>query len=207
MTAEQAETFKKLSTVHTTLDIRLNAVALVDVFRVLEEQTSVRIEPDWNVLENAGVDREAPVTAFLKQAALSHCLRAVLADAGGGSVRLAYEVDSRGVVRVTTEEALKLKEVPRIYDVRAIVKSKVEYEAWPVIEEPIGPVRPSLATARSWPPDRMRVLRMMLAKRDEFSLSPPDCWDGRLLMFESPYEQQATAEFLDDLRAKGESDE
>jgi hypothetical protein len=83
------------------------------------EKIGVDAFVDWNGLEDAGIERGAPMTMRLTgvkgRVALDLLLRA-----GGGDVVLGYEVRG-GVLAIGTEEWLGSDRVTRMYDVRGLI--------------------------------------------------------------------------------------
>jgi hypothetical protein len=71
---------------------------LIDVIDKLREVSGAQIFVDWRSLENAGITREAPITARLRNLTLAGMLHVILEDAGGGTVKMCYRVDTENAV-------------------------------------------------------------------------------------------------------------
>ena len=79
-------------------DIKFEAVGFSDVIDFLRDLTSANIFVNWRALEAAGVDKNAPVTARLRDVPFSKVLRTILDDVSGGTTKLDYTIDE-GVIK------------------------------------------------------------------------------------------------------------
>ena len=71
-------------------------------------------------LETAGVDRNALVSATMKEVKFSKVLDTILKDVGGGNVTLTYTVGD-GVITISTEQDLQTNVITRVYDIRDLI--------------------------------------------------------------------------------------
>jgi hypothetical protein len=95
-------------------------VPLSDAVEFLRDVTSTNLFVNWKALEAAGVDRNTVVTARLRDVKFAKALKTILNDAGGGTVKLNYEVDD-GVITISTEEDLSRNVNTRVYDIRDLI--------------------------------------------------------------------------------------
>jgi general secretion pathway protein D len=110
--------------------VRFDNVGFVDVLDFLRDVTSANIFVNWRALETAGIDRNAPVTARLRDVKFSKALETILRDVGGGNVRLGYTVDE-GVISISTEEDLSSNVVTNVYDVRDLIVNVADFDQPP----------------------------------------------------------------------------
>lgn len=92
----------------------------------LRDVSGANIFVEWGKLAAAGVARETPISARMRDVSLAKVLRTVLSDAGGGNVRLAFSMDA-GVIRVSTAEALEVVET-RAYDIRDLLVDVPDFD-------------------------------------------------------------------------------
>src|SRR5213075_3147633 len=71
---------------------------------------------NWRALEAAGINKDAPVTARLKDVRFSKALNTILSDVGGGNIKLTYTIDE-GVITVSTADDLAKNVVTRVFDI------------------------------------------------------------------------------------------
>lgn len=107
-------------------DLNFSHARCVEVFAWLQEQTKANIAVNWRALEAAGIDQDAKVTLRLTGLPLRRVIELVCDQIGGGTVEIGFEVD-RGVIVVNTDEQLARTSIARIYDVRDLLKSGVEW--------------------------------------------------------------------------------
>lgn len=108
---------KAFNALHKRLpELRFDAIGFADVVDFLRDVTGANITVNWRALEAAGIDRNTPVSLQLKDIRLEQALKHLLADVGGGSVKLAFGV-SDGSIIVSTEEQLASVSQFRAYDI------------------------------------------------------------------------------------------
>jgi general secretion pathway protein D len=112
--ATQAQLDRKLP------ELRFDAIGFADVVDFLRDITGANIFVNWRALEAAGIDRNAPVTARLRDVKFSKALSTILSDVGGGTVKLGYTIDE-GVITISTEEDLSKNTLTRVYDIRDLI--------------------------------------------------------------------------------------
>jgi general secretion pathway protein D len=101
-------------------DVKFDAVGFSDVVDFLRDLTNANIFVNWRALEAAGVDKNAPVTARLRDVPFSKVLRTILDDVSGGTAKLGYTIDE-GVITISTEDDLSKNTSTRVYDIRDLI--------------------------------------------------------------------------------------
>ena len=99
-------------------ELRFDNVGFADVIDFLRDVTGANIFVNWKQMEEGGVDKNAPVTARLRDVPMGKALTIIL-DSVGGQTKLAYKVDS-GVLMISTAEAFGRNIVVKTYDVRSL---------------------------------------------------------------------------------------
>jgi predicted regulator of amino acid metabolism with ACT domain len=99
-------------------ELRFDNVGLSDVFDFLRDVTGASIFVNWKKIEAAGVDRNAPVSARLRDIEFQKALRVIL-DSVSEKAKLDFILDD-GVITISTQDDLQSKVVTRVYDVRAL---------------------------------------------------------------------------------------
>lgn len=84
------------------------------------ETTRLNIWVRWETLEDAGVDRDKPITLKVRNLRLSQILWMILSEAGGTSAKLGYAM-SGDVILVSTRDDLSSELTTRVYNVRDIL--------------------------------------------------------------------------------------
>jgi Flp pilus assembly secretin CpaC len=111
-------------------EVRFDNVGFADVVDFLRDVSSANIFVNWKALETAGIDRNAPVTARLRDVKFSKALETILKDVGGGTVKLGYTIDE-GVISISTEEDLASNVVTRVYDIRDLIINVPDFDMPP----------------------------------------------------------------------------
>ncbi|HLZ09026.1 MAG TPA: hypothetical protein VKT80_10590, partial [Chloroflexota bacterium] len=116
---------KALADIEAKLDKQLpaltfDAVGFSDVIDFLRDVSGTNIFVNWKSLEAAGIDRNAPVSANLRNVKFSKALNVILDSVGGGQTKLGYTVDE-GVITISTQDDLTRNVVVRVYDVRDLL--------------------------------------------------------------------------------------
>jgi hypothetical protein len=99
-------------------ELRYSAAPLGKVFDDLATKSNVKIVVDWDVLKQAGISIDAPVTARLRGIRSSKALALIFKSVEGedDDHKLGYYVDD-GSVKVTTLTELAKRAVQRSYDI------------------------------------------------------------------------------------------
>ena len=114
-------------------DIKFDAVSFSDVIDFLRDLTSANIFVNWRSLEAAGIDKNAPVTARLRDVKLSKVLRTILDDVSGGTTKLGYTIDE-GVITISTEDELAKNVATRVYDIRDLIINVPDFTDSPAFD-------------------------------------------------------------------------
>jgi beta-lactamase regulating signal transducer with metallopeptidase domain len=123
-------------------ELNFDAKPFTDVIDQLRDVSKQDIFVNWRALEAAGIDRQAPVTARLRNAKVAKALRVVLDEVGGGTVKLGYEIDD-GVVTITTDEDLNKNTLTKVYDIRDLT---IEIPEWAPAGEVAARPKPQPST-------------------------------------------------------------
>ena len=99
--------------------LEFDAVGLSDVVDFLRDVSGANIVVNWKSLEAAGVDKNTPVTAKLRNIKFSKALNVILDGAGGGSGLVVWRPDAN--IITITAGAPGGKVVQRTYDVHDLV--------------------------------------------------------------------------------------
>ena len=104
-------------------EVTFDGVALSDVLDFLRDITNANLFVNWRALEGAGIDRNATVSARMKNVKFGKALQIILDGVGGKKGKLGFEVDE-GVITISTTEDLGLNYHTRAYDVRDLLQAK-----------------------------------------------------------------------------------
>jgi type II secretory pathway component GspD/PulD (secretin)/tetratricopeptide (TPR) repeat protein len=91
-----------------------------NVVEYLRNVTGVNIFVNWRALEDAGIERGAPVTLQLANVPADKALSLILDQVGGDLVKLGYNIDD-GVLTISTRENLSKNTIIRTYDIRDLL--------------------------------------------------------------------------------------
>jgi uncharacterized membrane protein YgcG len=111
-------------------EINFSGQGLADVVDFLRDVSGSNIFVNWRALEAAGINKDAPVTARLKDVRFSKALNTILSDVGGGNIKLSYTIDE-GVITVSTAEDLAKNTNTRVYDIRDLLVEVPDFDNAP----------------------------------------------------------------------------
>jgi hypothetical protein len=100
-------------------ELQFDGVGLNDVIDFLRDVSGTNIVVNWKSLEAAGVDKNTPMTAKLRNIKFSKALNVLLDSAGGGSGLVVWRPEGN-VITITAGSA-RGKVVQRTYDVKDLV--------------------------------------------------------------------------------------
>ena len=100
--------------------LTFDAVGFSDVIDFLRDVSGSNIFVNWKSLEAAGIDRNTPVSANLRNVKFSKALQVILESVGGGQTKLGYTIDE-GVITISTADDLSRNVVVRVYDIRDLI--------------------------------------------------------------------------------------
>jgi Flp pilus assembly secretin CpaC len=111
-------------------ELRFDQVALSDVMDFMRDVSGANIFVNWRTLEAAGIEKTAQVTARLRDVKVSKALNTILADIGGGNVKLGYTIDN-GVITISTAEDLNKNTAINVYDIRDLLVIAPDFDRPP----------------------------------------------------------------------------
>ena len=116
-------------------EVRFNANALTDVIDFLRDVSGANIYVDWKTLEAAGIARDAPVTARLRDIKFSKALELIFKSVEGedDEHKLGYTVDE-GVITISTRKELNKNTVTRRYDINDLLFVPPDYNDAPKLD-------------------------------------------------------------------------
>jgi len=97
-------------------EVMLDQQPLEQVIEFIEDITQMNVIPRWQVLEDAGIERDKEITVKLRNLPLRSVLWAILNEAGGSDLKLAYRAEGNLLV-LSTKEQLGDSLVTYVYDV------------------------------------------------------------------------------------------
>lgn len=97
------------------------------------ETAKLNIWVRWETLEDAGVERDKPITLKARNLRLSQILWMILSEAGGTSAKLGYAA-SGDVILVSTRDDLSSELTTRVYNVRDILARVPRFHGGPRID-------------------------------------------------------------------------
>jgi general secretion pathway protein D len=104
-------------------EVNFNQVAFGDVIDFLRDITTANIFVNWRALEAAGVDKNAPVTARLRNVKFSKALNLILADVSAqATAKLGYTTGD-GVITISTDEEIGKNTTQLVYDISDLLFS------------------------------------------------------------------------------------
>lgn len=116
---------KRQATTLTMLSKKIGDVSFTEqpfdqVVDWLRDQTGMNVVVRWQTLEDAGVEREKPISLQVKNLTLAQILWMIMSDAGGTDLKLAYRA-SGNVLVLSTEEDLGKEMLVRVYNVEDLL--------------------------------------------------------------------------------------
>lgn len=104
--------------------LQFDSVGFADAVDFLRDVSGANIHVNWPALGVAGVDRNAPVTARLRNVSFDSALKVILDSAGGGKAKLGYTVEG-GIITITAVDVTNV--LLATYDVQAILAGRPDY--------------------------------------------------------------------------------
>jgi general secretion pathway protein D len=101
-------------------ELTFDGVGFADVVDFLRDVSTANIFVNWKALEAAGLDRNTPVSARLRNVKFSKALTVILDSVSGGTVPLGFTIDD-GVITISTGEDLDKNTLTRVYDIRDLI--------------------------------------------------------------------------------------
>jgi hypothetical protein len=97
-------------------EVAFDAVPFEQVMDWVKEVTGANVVVRWQMLVDAGIEREKPITVKVKNLRLSQVLWMIMNEAGGTDIKLAYRA-SGSVLVLSTEADLGKEMVLKVYDI------------------------------------------------------------------------------------------
>lgn len=107
---------------HRVPEVGFDEVPFEQVMDWVAELTGANVVVRWQVLEDAGIERDKPITIKLKNLRLSQVLWMIMNEAAGSDLKLAYRA-SGSLLILSTEEDLSQEMVLKVYDVGDLLTS------------------------------------------------------------------------------------
>ena len=107
--------------------------ALESVIDWLGKQTPMQVQVRWQILEDAGIERDRVITMNVHDLRLSQILWMILKEAGGADLRLAYRASDR-ILTISTAEDLGQEMIVRVYDVSDLLHRVPDYYGAPQMD-------------------------------------------------------------------------
>ncbi len=140
-----------LGALDRTMPADFNRVPFGEVMERLVDANDINIQVNWQDLQLAGVDRNAPIDLQLpREIALKKVLSEVLEQAGAGKVDLGFEV-SEGVVTVATRERLDRDVFMRVYDISDLLMEVPNFTNAPMVDLRDATAKPAPVNADAKP--------------------------------------------------------
>lgn len=86
------------------------------VVQWLRDHTGVNVSVHWQVMQDAGLDRDTPISVKARNLKLSQVLWMILNEAGGSELELAYRVGD-DLITLSLREDFEREMIARVYDV------------------------------------------------------------------------------------------
>lgn len=114
-------------------EVSIGDSAFEQVIAWLQDYTGANIVVHWQMLADAGVPRDKPISLYAKNLRLSQVLWLVMNEAGGADVKLAYRASGNLIV-LSTEEDLGREMLVRVYDVADLLSRFPQFQDGPRVD-------------------------------------------------------------------------
>jgi hypothetical protein len=114
-------------------EVLFNETPFEQVLEWLRDLTQVNMVVHWQVLEDAGIKRDKPISLNAKNLRLSQVLWMVMSEAGGQDVKLAYRAEGNLLV-LSTDDDLNKEMVVKVYDVNDLLLQVPRFSARPSLD-------------------------------------------------------------------------
>ncbi len=101
-------------------EITFEDLSLEQVMSWLADFTHMNVNVRWQILADAGVDRDKPISIHARNLRLSQVLWLIMSEAAGTELKLAYRASGNLLV-LSTAEDLDKEMVTKIYDVADLI--------------------------------------------------------------------------------------
>ena len=114
-------------------EVALDNVPLEQVVDWLGELLQTNVIVRWQVLEDAGVERDQPISVKVRNLRLSQVLWLILNEAAGPDLKLAYRA-SNDMLIISTAEDFAKDMVVKVYDVSDLLYAPPDFHNAPQID-------------------------------------------------------------------------
>lgn len=97
-------------------EVRFDAVPFETVMQHIHDLTQINLVVRWEKLENAGIERDAPITFLARNLRLRQVLYMIMNSATDSDLTLAYRM-SGDLLVLSTDEDLGREQITKVYDV------------------------------------------------------------------------------------------
>ena len=119
----------RLALARNVSKIVVNQQPFSNVVHLLRQQTGANIVVNWNALNNAGVQRNTPISLTLRGVPFEKVLSLVLQQAQGtGGTQLGYSI-SGGVLTISTNDQLAQQKTTRVFDIQDLLVQAPNFTA------------------------------------------------------------------------------
>ena len=126
--AEAEENRKALATIQgKRIPVNFNETPLENVIQFIAAVTQLNVDTDWQALENAGVDKTAPVTLNLTNVPVETILNRVCEKASPDPLTGAAWNVTDGVLTISSREQINKQKAIVIYDIRDLIVEVPDY--------------------------------------------------------------------------------
>jgi hypothetical protein len=95
--------------------------------------TPMNVVVRWQILEDAGIERDKPITMDVRNLRLSQVLWMIMDEAGGSDLKLAYRASGELLI-ISTEEDLGKEMIVRVYDVSDLLVRAPRFRSAPQLD-------------------------------------------------------------------------
>lgn len=126
--AEAEENRKALAVIQSKrIPVNFNETPLENVIQFIAAVTQLNVDTDWQALENAGVDRQAPVSLNLTNVPVETILNRVCEKASPDPLTGAAWNVTDGVLTISSREQINKQKAIVIYDIRDLIVEVPNY--------------------------------------------------------------------------------
>jgi beta-lactamase regulating signal transducer with metallopeptidase domain len=104
--------------------VQFDAVGFADVIDFLRDVSGTNLRVDWPALGVAGIERNMPVSAHLRNVTFAKALNVILDSVGEGRAKLTYTIQAGSIV-ISAMDVTNV--MMATYDVQAILAGKPDY--------------------------------------------------------------------------------
>ncbi|MGD8450461.1 MAG: hypothetical protein PVJ57_01465 [Phycisphaerae bacterium] len=103
-------------------EVSFESVPFEQIMEWVGELTGANVVVRWQIIEDAGIERDKPLTIRVKNLRLSQVLWMIMNEAAGSDVRLAYRA-AGSLLILSTQDDLGQEMIVKVYDVADLLTS------------------------------------------------------------------------------------